>query len=376
MENYDLFSPFIPAKVIFGAETASRLSSELPASLSRIMLVSGNHALADGTASTLEEQLKKSGRDVLILSGIPAEPPLESVDELIRKGHDFKADAVVALGGGSVIDCAKTAAALMPFDDSCIDYFSGAKKVPGEAGLFFCAMPTTAGTGSEMTRNALLTDSATSIKQSIRSCHMLPSLAIVDPALTLSCSQSLTASSGLDAFVQAAEAYANPSGNTVTRAIALNALWKIYFSIKKAYSSPDNIIFRSEMAEGSMLAGMSFAQCGLGAIHGLAHPIGSLLHVPHGVACAILMPYIFEFNSETCPARYAEMGSFMGMSDFPKLCRELNNSLDMPLTFAEYGLSEEHFDFIIKNCRSGSMKANPRYMTDARIRELLEQLAK
>ena len=213
------------------------------------------------------------------------------MDRLIRAGRDFRAECVVAVGGGSVMDSAKAAAALIPLDGWCADYFSGEREIPGK-GLFFAALPTTAGTGAEITNNSVLTDPATKIKKSLRHPSMVADLAIDDPMLPLSCAPSLTAASGLDAFVQAFESCTSPKANTATRALAYAAIRRIRESLIPAFRCPDDIEARSGMCEGSLLSAMAFSQTGLGAIHGLAHPIGSLLHVPHGKACATLIPAV------------------------------------------------------------------------------------
>lgn len=375
VKSYTVNSPFAPGRLVFGAGESAHLAEMMPRDAKKTLLVCGTHAQANGTAREIMLAIEKSARTCKIhADAIPPEPPLESVDAIISELRSGGFDSVAAVGGGSVIDSAKTAAFIAPFNASCRDYFSGGVPVPAGHGLFFAALPTTAGTGSECTRNAVLTDTATMIKKSIRSEFMLPRLSIVDPVLTLTCPPRLTASSGLDAFVQAAESYANPNGSTVTRLLAAKALQKIFFNLKRAYTDGTDIDARSEVAEGSMLAGLSFAQCGLGAVHGIAHPAGSLLHVPHGMACAILMEHVSRFNAETDADVYAELAEIIKCRDFADECRKLNSSLGIPSTFRDYGLSEKHFEFIIKNSRSGSMKANPRPMNDADIEKILEKV--
>ena len=372
----------LPRKVLFGISAADKLTQELPQNAKNILLVAGNHVVKNGLADQIADDLRDGGKAVNIISGISAEPPLEDVDKVILAGRSCKADAVVALGGGSVIDTAKAAAAIIPRKGLCADYFSGEKTIT-EKGLFFAALPTTAGTGAEMTKNSVLTEKSTKIKKSLRSPFMTADLALVDPNLTFTCPPELTAASGLDAFVQAVEAYTNPAAGPYSKALAMTALVKIASNLEHAYREPDNIAARSDMAEGSMLAGMAFAPCGLGAVHGLAHPIGSLLHVPHGIACAILMPYIFEFNAQEAEEDYAVLAYTLGKTactladaagEFVRETKRLAKALNVPETFREYGLKEEHFPFIVKNCRSASMKSNPREMSDEQVLELLKKL--
>lgn len=382
------YSVTLPRYILFGCGAVNALAAELPENCKNILLVTGTHAEKEGIAARIEKLLRQGGAEnVYPVSGISPEPPLADIDRLVKMGRDLKVDSVIAVGGGSVIDAAKAAAALIPLDGTCADYFSGKKSIPGRT-LFFAALPTTAGTGAEMTNNAVLTDPESKIKQSLRSSCMVADLALVDPELTYSCPPSLTAASGLDAFVQAVESYTNPKGSAVSKGLALTAAEKIFFHLREACEPHAKAEHRYAMAEGSMLTGMSFAQCGLGAVHGLAHPIGSLLKVPHGVSCAVLMPYVFEFNLPVCKQQYGELAEKLQMLSpldrcsqdrcaevFVEQVKKLASDLNIPETFAGYGLNESHFDFIIKNCRSGSMKSNPREMSDADVLAILKKLA-
>ena len=378
----------LPHRILFGCGSLNSLHSEIPACCKRILLAVGTHAVRSGLAERIQEQLKDAGaEEVQIISGIAAEPPLEDVDRLIEHGRFMQAQAVVAAGGGSVMDAAKSAAALIPQSGSCSDYFFGREKISSK-GLFFAALPTTAGTGAEMTNNAVLTDKTSRIKQSLRSPYMVADLALVDPELTFDCPPSLTASSGLDALVQAVESYTNPKGSVISKALALKAAERIWFHLREACGPNPSPEHRNAMAEGSMLAGMSFAQCGLGAVHGLAHPCGSLLKIPHGIACAIIMPYVFDFNMPLCRQQYAELAEALQMLSpldrcsldrcaevFVEGVTRLARELSISENFKEYGLNENHFPFILKNCRSGSMKSNPREMSDHDVLAMLKRLA-
>ncbi len=365
-----------PAPVIrFGANVSEKLPELLPSGCRRVLFLAGKHAAS--SAEKITALLEKSGRSVLQINGITPEPPPAEIDRIAEEGRRFQADCVAALGGGSVIDGAKAAAIMIPAEGKCMEYFTG-KKQFGKPGLFFAAMPTTAGTGAEMTSNSVLTDPETKIKQSLRSPLMTPALALVDPLLTLDASPALTAACGLDALVQAAESYTSIKANTYTKTLALTALKKIAFALPEAYRNPESVSARTDMAEGSMLTGIAFAKSGLGAVHGLAHPVGSLRKVPHGVACAVLMPYVFRFNAETHPLPYGEMAEYLGTGktagDFLNFITNLTRELNIPATFRDYGFCEDDFPFVIANCRSGSMKSNPREMSDDEVKTILRQL--
>ena len=371
---YAPFTLTYPAKIRFEIGSAAHLAAEL-APFRRILLVTGSHFAGSADFDMLMRSL--SDFSVRHESAVHPEPPLEDVDRLIRAGRECSAECVVAVGGGSVIDAAKAAAALIPLDGWCADYFSGKREIPGK-GLFFAALPTSSGTGAEITNNAVLTDAATKIKKSLRHPSMAADLALVDPVLTLSCPPAQTAASGLDAFVQAFESCTSPRASSVSRALAYAAIRKIRENLRNACTYPSVLDYRAEMSEGSLLSAMAFSQTGLGAIHGLAHPIGSLLHVPHGKACAILIPAVTAWNLPCCREEYAAIARACGFGsdaeDFLAGALDLCRALEVPRNFSEYGLMESHFDFIVKNCRSASMKLNPRPMSDDEVRSLLEKL--
>lgn len=373
-EFYDLV---VPRDIRFRTGAAECLPEILPADAMRILFIAGNHTVKSGDAEKIIHILEQAGKTVHLFTGVPAEPSPQDVDVIIESARTFGAEAVVALGGGSVLDAGKAAAALIPFEGTCREYFTGDRKIT-KKGLYYAALPATAGTGAEMTSNSVLTDPETQVKQSLRSPFMIPDAALVDPVFTLSMPAFLTAGCGLDAFVQAAEAYTSTRGNTFTASLSLTALRKIAHALPRAFTYGTDLGARTEQAEGSMLTGIAFAQCGLGAVHGLAHPCGSLLHIPHGIACAILMTPVFRFNAVTHPEPYAEMAQALGAGntaeDFIRFAADLASVLQIPDNMRSYGLAPEHFDFIVKNCRSGSMKSNPRYMRDEDVVELLTAL--
>ena len=363
-----------PQKTFFGSGCVQKLAEELPKE-GKLLLVAGKRASESESAQKILDRL--APRKAALYQKVPAEPPLDCVDEIIALGREKNVQAVAAIGGGSVMDAAKAAAALIPLDGSVSDYFRGEKSIPGK-GLFFAAAPTTAGTGAEATSNAVLTDPETKIKKSLRHPGMMADLALIDPELTLSTPPALTAASGLDAFVQAFESYTSPRATALTRTLSAEAVRKIFNSLIPAFREPDNLLFRTEMAEGSMLSGLAFAQTGLGAVHGIAHPVGSLLGVPHGIACATLMLPVMRFNAAVCGDRYAELASCCGEKPeaeaFLRAAEELFRNLGGTPNLRAFHFGKEHFDFIVKNCRSASMKQNPRPMSDSDVVAILEQL--
>ena len=388
-QHFPSFTIHTPRDIVFGRGKASLLPALLPASVKRVLVISGRHA-ADAEAKTIADALSASGREARIFAETMAEPSPGAVNTAAAAVRAWNADTVVAVGGGSVIDTAKAAAALSRLEGSCIEYFNGARELVVTDRPFFAALPTTSGTGAEMTNNSVLTDPATQIKKSIRHPGMTADLALVDPDLTMNCPHGVTVASGLDALVQAVEAFVSPKGTDYTRALAKAAACKLYGALKRITHEPwkpageepaPDAAFRVDMAEGSMLAGMAFAHAGLGAVHGLAHPVGSLLHVPHGVSCAILMLPVFQFNMNACGCLYGDLAhAFLPKEPHPDAAlfiaamRELSLGLGVPDHLREYGLAEEHLPFIVANCRSNSMKNNPEPMSDAQAETLLRSL--
>lgn len=360
------YSYTFPGKIRFGEGVFRELPECLPANVHPLLVMGKTFSLSNEGKELLD--LLGPFHPVVRI-GIPAEPPLECVDELISIGRSEKVDGVIAVGGGSVIDAAKAAAALIPAGGMVGEYFSGARTIPGK-GLFFAALPTTAGTGAESTNNSVLTDPATKIKKSLRHPSMKADLAIVDPMLTWSCPAGLTAASGLDAFVQAFEGYTNPNASELTRALSAQSAKLILGNLERACAG--EYPARCAMAEGSMLSGIAFSQTGLGAIHGFAHPIGSLLHVPHGITCAILMVRVMRWNESVCGHRYRELASVCGVPDFIDAAEQLVQRVGIPADFKAFGLRKEHVPFIVKNCRSASMATNPRPFTDEEAEVFLE----
>ncbi len=355
-----------PQKTVFGEGSANTLSAYLPEDCP-VLFVTGRH----GEKTFLPRITAQFAvRKFAVVSGIIPELPLGEIERVRQAAKEINAGAIVAIGGGSVIDAGKAAAPLVGSLGGIEDYFYGKLPIP-ERKIFFAALPTTAGTGAEATPNSVACDPATGIKQSIRHSSMLADLALVDPELTYGCPAGVTAASGFDALTQAIEAMISRKGTVFTGALALQAAKLLFHALPKAMN--DDKKSRHDMAYGSMLTALAFAQCGLGAVHGLAHPIGSRCHVPHGVACAVLLPEIMSWNKSYLETPAREMG-FASADKFIQAVADLRQALNLPENFRDYGFGESDFEFVTENCRSGSMKCNPRELSDSDIAEILQKL--
>jgi len=363
-----------PTNIIFGTDSYKRLSDYLPKN-QRTMIVSGKSAITNGVAELIFSALKNY--EVVNACGMAIpEPDLNCVDALIQKGRKEKISTVIGVGGGSAIDAAKAAAALIPEQGEISDYFSGRRNIENK-GLFFAALPTTAGTGAEITNNSVLTDPILKIKKSLRHPSMIADLAIIDPKLTISVPPATTAFSGLDALTQAIESFVSKNANNLTKSLALKAVELLFFNLKEVVANGKNSQARERMAEGSMLSALAFSQSGLGAVHAFAHPIGSLKHIAHGKICAILLPHIIKFNSDACSEEFKQLSQICGLrsiDEFINAIKKMNDLFNIPEDLSSFELSEKDISFVIKNSKSKSFDCNPKSITDNEVKNLILNL--
>ena len=360
-------------QIVFGAGALEKLSALIPAD-ARVLIVSGGSSQRNGTVERITGFLVP--RKVAVYSSVKPEPTIQQVDEVRAMFRDFQASAVVAVGGGSALDTGKVVAAAADSQIPTAEYFFNRALLP-EKGCFMAALPTTAGTGAEVTPNGVFSDEITGIKQSIRGGTILPSLALVDPELSISCPANVTAASGLDALTQGIESYIARKANNTTQALAMQGVRLINNAIEAVYGDGGNIYARSDMSEGTMLGAMAFAVSGLGAVHGLAHPLGAKLHLPHGLVCGILLPQILKWNYPVCREELNDLACFAGLPCAEALIErtgELLEKFERKRNLSVYGLKADDFPWIVANSRSGSMRANPRDFSDEELNAILYEL--
>ncbi|NLX06361.1 MAG: iron-containing alcohol dehydrogenase [Phycisphaerae bacterium] len=366
----------VPPKIVTGPGCIGELGTEASRLGRSAMLVIGCKSVASaGGTDKLRGQLTAAGLTVEVFENVHPEPPCQDVDTLRQRIKTHGSDVLVAVGGGSVMDIAK-AAAILAFSDRPTAEHVASQRLPDRS-LPMIAAPTTAGTGSEATPTAVLTDKSIDRKKSIRHPElMMPKVAIVDPELMLSCPPGVTAASGADAFVQAVESFCSKITTSLTDACSEKAIVLTARHLERAYRDGSDLEARQAMAEGSLLAGMALANARLGVVHGLAHPIGGRFGVPHGLACAVLLPYVLEYNRQVLEAsgKYARLAGLLG-TDPVRFAWNLLKSLDLPSDFRTWPvdrslipeLAEEGMD-------SGSTKANPRPATRDDLAALLEKV--
>ncbi|RFU70918.1 iron-containing alcohol dehydrogenase [Peribacillus saganii] len=304
--NFSTFS--MANKLITGSEALHQLPEEVSRlGITNPLIVTDKILIQAGVVNQVQELLSKEAG---IFSDVNPEPEIEIVEQTVQAIKQGDHDGLIAVGGGSAIDIAK-AASVMATNSGSIDNYFGVNlvEVPG---LPLIAIPTTAGTGSEVTNISILSDKKEKVKKGIVSPYLLPDTAIVSPVMTLTCPPSVTAASGVDALVHAVEAYISKFASPVTDALAIGAMKLISKHLPKAYAAPDNLESREAMITGSLMAGLAFGNAGVGAVHALAYPLGGRFHMAHGVSNSLLLPYVMKWNKIACLERFRDIAEALG----------------------------------------------------------------
>jgi alcohol dehydrogenase class IV len=331
--------------------------------------------------------MKMEGIGCISLS-IQAEPSVALVRQGVELARREQCDLVIAFGGGSAIDAGKAIAALLTNGGELGDYLEviGKGQTLCHPSVPFIAVPTTAGTGSEVTRNAVLASREHQVKVSLRSPLMLPRLAVVDPELTLELPPAVTASTGLDALTQLIEPYVSIRANPLTDGFCLEGMRRVSRSLRRAYHSGRDITAREYMSLASLLGGLALANAGLGVVHGFAAPLGGMFDAPHGAICAALLPHGMAINIRASRARAPEGETLRRYETVARLLtgepgavaeegiewiRQLCQELQIP-PLSSYGIQERDVPTLVeKASRASSTKGNPITLTRDELRQLL-----
>ena len=320
---------------------------------------------------------------------VRGEPTVEQIADGVNQARLAESELIVGFGGGSVIDSAKAIAGLVTNPGAILDYLEviGKGKQLSVPALVCVAIPTTAGTGAEVTRNSVLASLEHRVKVSLRSPFLLPRLAIVDPKLTIDLPPSVTASTGLDALTQLIEPYVSIRANPVTDGFCIEGMRRVARSLRRAYDEGQDLQAREDMALASLFGGLSLANAGLGAVHGFAAPIGGMFRAPHGAVCAALLPHVTavnlramheRFNDSAALSRYDSVGKILtgsekatavdGIRWISELCKAFQIA-----GLRAYGVTETDTGVLVeKAAKASSMKANPIVLTDEELTEALQ----
>ncbi|MGE8407563.1 MAG: iron-containing alcohol dehydrogenase [Pseudomonas sp.] len=275
----------------------------------RVLLVCDPGIVRLGFAGKAQAALEAAGCSVAVFDQVVADPPAEVVEQAVREGRAFAADGVLGLGGGSSLDAAKLVALLVNSEQP-LQALYGTDKARGRR-LPLVLMPTTAGTGSEVTWVSVITD-AQQRKQAVYSAQLMPDVAVLDPELTLGLPAQVTAATGLDAMVHAIEAYTSRTRkNPISDGLATTALGLLGGNLRKVLADGGDVAAREAMLQGSLMAGMAFVNASVAAIHGLAYPLGARFHIPHGHANALVMAPMIRFNLSAAQRLYAELAAHL-----------------------------------------------------------------
>jgi alcohol dehydrogenase class IV len=301
----------VPGTILCGAGAVNELTGQLSRlGVTRALLVTDGFMIQSGLAGRIENMLRTAGVEVETFAGVQPDPTEQNVATGLARYHASRSDAVVALGGGSPIDCGK-AIAILATNMAPLGRFVGRNKVP-RAGVPLVAIPTTAGTGSEVTKAAVITDTANDVKMLIMDPHLVPTIALVDYELTLSMPRGLTAAVGVDTLTHGIEAYVSRLANPMTDPIALSCIEKVGEHLETAWREPGNRVAREGMMLAAMQGGMAFANSSVCLVHGMSRPIGALFHVPHGISNAMLLPTVTRFSLPGARSRYATVARTLG----------------------------------------------------------------
>ncbi len=373
-------------RIVFGRGSLAEAPAAAAAFGRRALVVTGRDTTR---AAPLLAALAERGIEAAVF-GVPTEPTIGLASDGASAARDHGAAVVLGLGGGSALDAAKAIAALAANDGDPLRYLEvvGEGRPLERPPLPVIAIPTTAGTGSEVTRNAVLAVPERRVKVSLRHEAMLPRVAIVDPELAVGVSPAVTASTGLDALTQLVEPFVSNAANPLTDALAREAIPRVPRALRRAVATGSDLAAREEMALAALFGGLALANARLGAVHGLAAPLGGIVPAPHGVACARLLPEIVAVNARALAARdpaslararYDELARLLTgdpealAADAVESLRALVEEFDIPRLGA-FGLTRAAFgELIARAQRASSMQGNPLPLTDGELAEALER---
>ncbi|MGI6034314.1 MAG: iron-containing alcohol dehydrogenase [Limnochordia bacterium] len=373
----------LPARIITGMGSLEKLAEVVGGMGKKALIVSDKVVTDLGYLDKVKDILGKAKATAAVYNEVNQEPTNEHVEAGLKILKDEGCDFLIAIGGGSAIDAAK-AIGMMATNPGSISDYMGQNKAKNPT-LPMIAVPTTAGTGSEVTRNTIITDLNTNVKMLIGSPYLIPDVAIDDPALTMTMPQGVTSSTGLDALTHAIEGYVSKQAQPITDEWALSAIRLIAGNLRQAWANGSNEKARSNMMLGQLMAGMAFSNSSVALVHGMARPIGAFFHVAHGLSNAVLLPHVMRFSWIGDPVKFARITEAMGedveglsvldaaelaADAVERLCADLN----VP-TYQEMGLDEKkYFEVASQMAKdaiaSGSPAHNPRVATEEEIVEI------
>jgi alcohol dehydrogenase len=298
-------------RILFGSGAVEKIGREAQIlKAKKALIITDPGIIKSGLLQTVEKPLRSVGISSAVFDGVEPDPKIEIAEKGRELAKQEGIDLIIGLGGGSSLDIAKVASILVT-NPGKIDAFLGIDLIPNP-GVPLILVPTTAGTGSEVTPIAILSDTREKLKKGVVSAYLFPEVAILDPKLTVGLPPSVTAFTGMDALTHAIESYTSLNATDVTDLLAFRAMELIAKNLRMAYAHGENLLVRSNMMEGSLLAGMSFANAGVAAVHAFAYPLGGEFHIAHGLSNTLMLPYVMRYNIIGCPDKFAQMARAFG----------------------------------------------------------------
>jgi alcohol dehydrogenase class IV len=384
MQGYNIHKFSNPTEIVYGTGSIRQLASLVEKEQAKkVLVITDPGVWQAGLVQEVETQLHEVGIEYEIFAEVEPNPSVDTVEKAFQQYCALGADMIIAMGGGSAIDVGK-AVGVLATNGGTITQYEGIDTFTHSIAPLL-AIPTTAGTGSEVTLFTVITDTKRDYKLTVGGRKLAPAYAIVDPALTLTMPRSVTASTGLDALVHAIESYTSLAAYPLSETLALEAIRVISANLRQAVFNGANLAARENMLYGSLVAGMAFNNTRLGNVHAMSHPVSAMFKVAHGVANSILLPHVMEFNVYAVPEKFRSIAEAMGyrtdglpLMEAAKLAitavKELAADIGIPSSLRDVGVREDAIPQMAQDAmKSGNIAVNPRKTTEADIRMLFEK---
>ena len=367
----------MPTKVIFGSDCVKDLGNTIkPYKPKRVALVTGRKSMEkSGTTSKILDHL--IGYNIVVYNEVQQNPCASAVDDGVRFLVDENCDFVIGLGGGSAIDTAKAISVMATNQGSVREYLTGVRELECR-GLPLLAIPTTAGTGTEVTQYSSIIDEKRKLKMSLSHDFIRPSAAFVDPVLTVTMPRSVTAVTGLDALSQCVEAYWSKGHTPISDVFALRGIQLVFECLVKAFNSPSNLTSREKMSLSSLFSGIAISIARTTIVHSVSYPLTVRFEVPHGLACSLTLQSFIRYNSKAVKARLPNIARAVGaetVEEFAEMVEGLVSSLGLPTRLSEVGVSKGDIETIVREgFRPDRAENNPKRVTSEDLRGILRAL--
>lgn len=368
------FKYCMPTQICFHAGAAKEVASFIKGN--NVLIVSDPFLYKNGLAEQIGAAME--GKRVAYFSEVEPNPSCESVDKAAAQAREINADCVIGLGGGSAMDVSKIVSCLVENVGSIYDYYSGGTRVLKERNTSLICIPTTAGTGSEVTNVGVFTNRKAGIKMPMVNDLFWADVAVIDPELTYTLPPAITASTGMDAFCHAIEAYWNKDSQPICDMLGMGAMKLILENIKTAYDEPDNKEARGAMVLASLIAGIAFSQTRTTGIHAISFPLTTEYGASHGIACSITLPAFIKISVEQAREKMETLAVYLGCASVEELSvrvEELMKSMDMPVRLSQLGVKEDALDHITEvGLGAAIIQLTPAVMNKDTVHELLQSI--